>query len=75
MYARITEAAVLRACLPRTTHTTHHAHHAPRAAQVHRVYADRLVNETDAARFHDIVVRASKNFFEDLDQVLIPLPS
>ena len=36
--------------------------------EVHRVYGDRLVNEQDAARFGDIVVRSSKNFFEDLDQ-------
>ena len=35
--------------------------------EVNRVYGDRLVNESDTARFQEIVTRTGKNFFEDID--------
>ena len=34
---------------------------------MHRVYGDRLVNETDSSRFDEMVGRISRNFFEDID--------
>ena len=34
---------------------------------MHRVYGDRLVNETDSGRFDEMVARISRNFFEDID--------
>ena len=43
--------------------------------EVHRVYSDRLVNETDSSRFDEMVGRISQSFFEDLDtEALQSLP-
>lgn len=39
-----------------------------------RVFADRLVSETDMAKFNEFRVNVTRKFFEDLPQVWAGLP-